>query len=84
MEPDDEFWDGALLFTTLFITFVIMYSTSMALNYSNTANREVYKVNAQMAADAGIDQALTLLNTSGIGSFKGSELNETELLNTGK
>ena len=73
-----------LLFTTLFITFVIMYSTSMALNYSSTANREVYKVNAQMAADAGIDQALALLNTSGIGSFKGTELSETELLNTGK
>lgn len=73
-----------LLFVTMLMSFVIMYAASMALSYSNIANRETYKVNAQMAADAGIDQALALLNTSGIASFNGAELNETELLNAGK
>jgi hypothetical protein len=37
-----------------------------------------------MAADAGIDQALALINTKGIESLKDSELNEVELLNTTK
>lgn len=74
----------SLLFTVFFISLVVLFSTSLAVNYSSIANREVYKVNAQMAADAGIDQALTLINTQGIEALKDSELNEIELLNTTK
>lgn len=84
MKRNEGFVLSTLLFTTLFISFIVIYASSLALNYSSIANREVYKVNAQMAADAGIDQALNLLNTQGVGAFIGNELNETELLNVGK
>lgn len=84
MRKDSGFILTTLLFTTLFISFVVLYASSLALSYSSTANREIYKVNAQMAADAGIDQALNLLNTQGVDAFSGSELNEIELLNIGK
>lgn len=81
---NDGFILSTLLFTTLFISFIVIYASSLALSYSSIANREVFKVNAQMAADAGIDQALALLNTQGVSAFSGKELLETELLNTGK
>lgn len=84
MNKNKGFVLTTLLFTTLFLSFVVMYASSLALSFSNIANRELHKVNAQMAADAGIDQALNLLNTQGVAAFSGSELNETELLNAGK
>lgn len=71
----------SLLFATLFLSLIITYSFGLAASYSSLANRETHKINAQLAADAGIDQALALLNTKGISSFNGSELLETELLN---
>jgi Tfp pilus assembly protein PilX len=84
MDKNKGFVLTTLLFTTLFLSFVVMYASSLALSFSNIANREIHKVNAQMAADAGIDQALNLLNTQGVAAFSGPELNETELLNAGK
>lgn len=84
MKKENGFILATLLFTTLFISFIVIYASSLALGYSNIANREVYRVNAQMAADAGIDQALNLLNTQGVSAFEGNELSETELLNIGK
>lgn len=83
-EEHNGFILPTLLFTTMFISFVILYAANLALSYSNIANREIYKVNAQMAADAGIDQALNLINTQGISALSGVELNEKELLNNGK
>jgi len=75
---------ASLLFATLFLSLIITYSFSLAASYSSLANRETHKINAQFAADAGIDQALALLNTKGIASFSGNELLETELLNNNK
>lgn len=73
-----------LLFSVIFISLIVLFATSLAVSYSNISNREVFKVNAQMAADAGIDQALSIINTRGIEELKDSELSEKELLKTSK
>lgn len=83
-DKSEGFILASLLFATLFLSLIITYSFSLAASYSSLANRETHKINAQFATDAGIDQALALLNTKGISSFGGTELLETELLNNGR
>jgi len=75
---------GFILPVLLITTFMIMtmtaaVTTSAILTY-NLSTNEIYKVNSQFSADAGLDEALLKLNldTTYIGTS-----GELELLNTG-
>lgn len=54
-----------LLVTVLFVSLSIVYVTSLSLTTYNLSTRDIYKSNAQMTADAALDQAMTTLNTVG-------------------
>lgn len=51
-----------LLFTVTFIMILITVTASLSLTGHNLATREAYKVNAQLASDAGLDQAVSEIN----------------------
>ena len=68
-----------LLFSILLIAVLITVVTSLSLTTSNLAARDTYRVNAQLAADAGLDKGLNDLNT--IPSWTGSG-GEVTLLST--
>lgn len=68
-----------LLFSILFIALLIVVVTSISLTTSNLAARETYRVNAQLAADAGLDDGLSKLNTMANWTGTGGEIT---LLNT--
>src|SRR5687768_3265611 len=51
-----------LLFTVTMIMLMITVVASLSLTTYNLASRESYKVNAQFAADSGLDMGLQQLN----------------------
>ncbi|MBI1857104.1 hypothetical protein HYS01_02420 [Candidatus Saccharibacteria bacterium] len=69
-----------LLFTIFFITLLITTVTSISLTTSNLAARDTYRVSAQLAADAGLDEGLNNLNTTAGWTGSGTEIT---LLDTG-
>lgn len=68
-----------LLFTIMFIMMLIAVSGSFAVTSYNLSTRDVYRVDAQLAADAGLDDAISKVNT--INDWTGSG-GEVELMNT--
>ncbi|HSX27283.1 MAG TPA: hypothetical protein VLG25_00705 [Patescibacteria group bacterium] len=68
-----------LLFSILLITLLITVVTSLSLTTSNLAARDTYRVDAQLAADAGLDAGLNSINT--VSNWNGSG-GEVTLLNT--
>lgn len=69
-----------LLFTIVFIMIMLGFVTSFALNTNNLASTEAYKINAQMAADAGLDIGINELNIAPGWTGTGGPV---DLLNTG-
>ncbi len=67
-----------LLFTVIFIVTLIALVGSLSLTTYNLATRETYRVNAQLAADAGLDAGLTELNIDPDWTGTGGEI---ELMN---
>jgi hypothetical protein len=72
-----------LLVTVTFLAITITYVTSLSLNVYSLAQRDIYKANAQMTADAALDVALTTLNTTGISAYSSTYTPETTLLTDG-
>ncbi len=71
----------ALLFTSTFIMVVGLVTAQLALSNLQLATTELYRVNTQFAADAGLDHAIQNLNANG--SWAGSsELTLLEDANT--
>lgn len=58
----DGFVMPVLLFTVSFIVVLITIAASLSLSTYNLASRERFKVNAQLAADAGLDIGITEMN----------------------
>lgn len=63
-----------LLFTITFVMTIIAAAATLGVTNYNLANREVYKVNAQLAADAGLDAALNQVNSNPSWLGTGSEV----------
>lgn len=72
-----------LLVTVTFLAITITYITSLSLNVYSLAQRDIYKANAQMAADAALDVALTTLNTTGTTAYTTTYTPEETLLTDG-
>lgn len=68
-----------LLFTVIFIMMLLTYVISFSLNTHSLASRESYKVNAQLAADAGLDVGINELNIDPNWTGSGGEI---DLLDT--
>lgn len=73
----------ALLITVFLISVSIALVASLSLTTYNLAQRDIYKVNAQMTADAALDVALTTLNTVGTSTFSSTYSTEQTLLSSG-
>lgn len=69
-----------ILVTTLMITLMILAVSSSAVLSYNLSTNEIYKVNAQFAADAALDKALVDLTIDN--TYTGTA-SEVELMNTG-
>lgn len=76
---EDGFIMPVLLMTILFIMITLTYVASFALNTHSLAARETFKVNAQLAADAGLDKGINDLNINPQWTGSGGEVT---LLNT--
>lgn len=63
-----------LMFSVVFILSLAALVASLSLNTFNLASRETYRVNAQLAADAGLDAALRNLNTTPTYTGSGGEV----------
>ena len=63
-----------LLFTVSFIVVLITVAASLSLSTYNLASRERFKVNAQLAADAGLDIGITELNIDSAWTGSGGEI----------
>lgn len=72
-----------ILVTILFVTLTITYVTSLSLTTYNLATFDIYRANAQMTADAGLDTALATINTAGIASYSPTYTAETTLMTNG-
>lgn len=72
-----------LIVTVLFVSLSIVYVTSLSLTTYNLSTRDIYKANAQMTADAALDQAMTTLNTVGSGGLSSTLSAEQTLLSNG-
>lgn len=68
-----------LLITFFLIMMMLVAIASFALNTHRLAARETFRVNAQMAADAGMDRGISALNTNPGWTGSGGEIT---LLNT--
>ena len=64
----------ALLFTMAFISLLIVIVTSLSVNTYNLAARESYRVNSQLAVDAGLDRALMELTADETYTGTGGEI----------
>ena len=69
----DGFIMPVLLFTVVLVIIMITVVASLSLTTYNLASRESYKVNAQMAADAGLDAGINALNIDE--NWTGSDIN---------
>ncbi len=63
-----------LLFTVSFIATMLALVGSLSLSTYNLASRESYKVNAQLAADAGLDVGIEKFNLDNNWTGTGSEV----------
>ncbi len=63
----------SILVTTIFVMTIGVVSLQMVLNNLQTAKKGRYLVNAQFAADAGLDDAVRQLNNSSAWAGTGSE-----------
>lgn len=64
----------SILITTVFLSALLVLITSLAVNNFRLAAEERYRLNAQFAADAGIDKAIVELNTDNDWSGTGGEV----------
>lgn len=73
-----------LLFTVTLIVAMIGFVGSLSLTTHNLATRETYKVNAQLAADAGLDAGIHEFNLDNAWTGTGGEVDllETDRLRT--
>ena len=72
-----------LIVTVLFVSLSIVYVTSLSLTTYNLSTRDIYKANAQMTADAALDQAMTTLNTVGTSGLSSTPSAEQTFLSNG-
>lgn len=80
-QPDQQgFIIGSLLVLIIVVSFLTLTITSAAISNWQSASSENSRMNAQLAADAGLDQGIYQLNQSGTWTGTAGEI---ELLNDG-